>query len=357
MFGTYRTILALMVAVGHLFGPFQLGTYAVFGFYALSGYLMTTIMHCSYGYSADGRLRFGLNRFLRIFPSYWVAAAMTLACIALIGSIPVKTYHPALFTPETATQIAQNLFLLLDYKTEPRLVPPTWALSVELFFYGLICLGLSRTRTRTLLWLGAGLVYTGYILLENMDWKLRYFTIAAASLPFSLGSYLYFLIDNRRIQRLFMTKFLCPILLTGLIFANFIGSFIVQRFTDIPQVFGLGFYLNLALVLLLILSLAMGNVYPFVTRRWDSEIGRLSYPIYLIHWQTGLIVSFFYGGRPYHGISVDGFLNLALSLPIIVLLASLMVNLIDKPIENLRNRIKQPNNPAPSGSDQTQSQI
>ena len=357
MFGTYRTILALMVAVGHLFGPFQLGTYAVFGFYTLSGYLMTTIMHRSYGYSPGGRLRFGLNRFLRIFPSYWAAAAMTLACTALIGSIPIKVYHPALFTPETPTQIAQNLFLLLDYKTEPRLVPPTWALSVELFFYVLICLGLSKTRTRTLLWLGAGLVYTGYILLENMDWKLRYFTIAAASLPFSLGSYGYFLVDNDRIKRLFMTNILSPTSLTGFIFANFIGSFVVQKLTDIPQVFGLGFYLNLALVLLLTLSLAMGNAYPFLTRHWDSKIGKLSYPIYLIHWQTGLIVSFFYLGFPYHGLSIDGFLNLVLSLPIIVLLASLMVSLIDKPIESLRIRVKLSNDPAPSGSDQTPSQL
>ena len=54
MFGTYRTLLALMVVALHLGGYRVMGAYAVFGFYILSGYLMTLIMHVSYGYSTSG---------------------------------------------------------------------------------------------------------------------------------------------------------------------------------------------------------------------------------------------------------------------------------------------------------------
>lgn len=69
MFGTYRTILALMVVFLHLGGVPRIGAYAVFGFYCLSGYLMTLIMQTTYGYSFQGVIKYGINRFLRNYPS------------------------------------------------------------------------------------------------------------------------------------------------------------------------------------------------------------------------------------------------------------------------------------------------
>lgn len=73
MFGTYRTLLAVMVIFLHLGGMPVIGGYAVFGFYILSGYLMTLIMHKNYGYTRDGVARYAINRFLRIYPIYWVS--------------------------------------------------------------------------------------------------------------------------------------------------------------------------------------------------------------------------------------------------------------------------------------------
>jgi len=56
MLGLLRTTLAIMVMSYHLFvGILPLGTYAVFGFYVISGYLMTLVMHESYGYSGGVR--------------------------------------------------------------------------------------------------------------------------------------------------------------------------------------------------------------------------------------------------------------------------------------------------------------
>ena len=72
MFGLLRTTFALMVMIYHLFfvGFLSLGTYPVFGFYIISGYLMTVIMHNNYGYTWVGRYSFAVNRFLRLYPQY-----------------------------------------------------------------------------------------------------------------------------------------------------------------------------------------------------------------------------------------------------------------------------------------------
>ena len=79
MLGLVRTIFALMVMAYHLlFGRAPLGFYPVFGFYIISGYLMTLIMHESYGYTWKGRYSFAVNRFLRLYPQYWTAAAISL---------------------------------------------------------------------------------------------------------------------------------------------------------------------------------------------------------------------------------------------------------------------------------------
>ena len=66
MFGVYRAFLALMVVALHLGGLPVVGAYAVFGFYVLSGYLMTLIMQDRYGYTASGRSAYAVNRFLLV---------------------------------------------------------------------------------------------------------------------------------------------------------------------------------------------------------------------------------------------------------------------------------------------------
>jgi peptidoglycan/LPS O-acetylase OafA/YrhL len=43
MFGSYRTFLAVLVIANHIGGISEIGRYAVYGFFVLSGYLMTYI--------------------------------------------------------------------------------------------------------------------------------------------------------------------------------------------------------------------------------------------------------------------------------------------------------------------------
>lgn len=188
MFGLYRTILALMVVLLHIGGIPWLGGYAVFGFYILSGYLMTLIMHSHYAYNMGGMLRYALNRALRIYPMYWMACFMTLALIFWLGESRTAVYHQAMVYPVAATDVFKNLFLLFPTLDTVRLTPPAWALTVELCFYALIGLGLSRYKALSCWWLAISAVYHLIAWIWGMD---RYFSVFAASLPFAMGAVLF----------------------------------------------------------------------------------------------------------------------------------------------------------------------
>src|SRR5688572_16262825 len=88
MFGTFRYVLALLVLFQHtvprLGGePHGAGLYAVFSFFVLSGYVVTKVLHESYGVDGAATCRFLLNRGLRVYPLYWMTLAIT--ALALIG--------------------------------------------------------------------------------------------------------------------------------------------------------------------------------------------------------------------------------------------------------------------------------
>jgi peptidoglycan/LPS O-acetylase OafA/YrhL len=220
------------------------------------------------------------------------------------------------------------------------LSPSAWALTVELFYYLIICFGISKTEKRTKFWLLLGFVYTLALLIFDRQWEDRYFPIAAASLPFALGSYLYFVLKRNRWRSLLESRYLNPVWLTGLLIVNFAFHYAIERLTEIPLVFQTGFYLNLVIVTLIVVGLASGKKYPFINKKWDKKIGDFSYPIYLLHWQIGLLVSFLILGEPYRGNTGKGAIVLLVALPVTLLISFLMIKAIDRPIEQIRSWMK-----------------
>jgi peptidoglycan/LPS O-acetylase OafA/YrhL len=335
MFGILRTFLALVVVAGHLYGPWKMGTYAVFGFYALSGYLMTMTMAQNYGYSRAGILRFGANRVLRIYPAYWAAIIFSIVVLLVVGEERVVYYHSAIAFTRTGREIFNNLFLYFYPATErPRLSPATWALTVELGFYILIGLGVSKTRPRSIAWFALSVAYTVHLLAQGVGWNERYSPLFAASLPFSAGSLWYHCkaatgrLNPRLIKILLM-------IVPAAAVVNF--SVNLKRGTESTY----GFYLNLLLLMSLIaLCRELENLSSDRMKRLDKAIGHLSYPIYLVHWQTGLVISFLIFGTPVHGQSREGLVTLLVSVPVVILVAHLMHRFVEEPIERIRNRLK-----------------
>ena len=322
-----------MVVVQHIGGISWLGGYAVFGFYILSGYLMTYIMHRSYAYSVQGVLRYGLNRALRIYPMYWMASLLTLLLIVWLGESYTSAYHKAMLFPTAFTDIIKNIFLLFPNLETVRLTPPAWALTVELFFYVLIGLGLSRHQKVTLIWLGVSIIYHPVAWVLDMD---RYFSVFAASLPFAMGACLFHFKEPiwKRIQsNITGRESYVPILLLLAIFLNWYVGHLLTRSHEIF------FYINCLLCAMMVLLLTEVKLLPVVSKRLDAWLGDFSYSIYLIHYQVALVVLAWgeMGGMLWERPNIS---LMFASIPAIFLLAWLLVVVVERPIEKLRARVR-----------------
>ena len=335
MFGAYRTILALFVVLDHFGGVPFIGAYAVFGFFALSGYLMTYIMQRNYGYTLRGIAGYGLNRFLRIYPIYWVACLVAIAILAALDPAATTGINDHFAMPGTAVEWFRNLAIVLKISTSPVLIYPAWALTVELFYYACIGLGLSRYRTTTLLWFLGSFGYTVFIVLTDASWGQRYYSVGAASLPFATGGMIYHWREElaENLSFVVSNKWTPPILL-GLIAANWAFSTSI----GVQDLWGL--YLNWLLCSAMIVALFQRKQLPFVSRSFDSWLGNLSYPVYLLHFPLGFALLYLY--REW-GLNVPGpgAAMFWLSLLPVLTLAWLMSVLVELPVEQIRARVKQ----------------
>lgn len=344
MFGAFRTYLALIVMTGHLFGPPGLGRFAVFTFYVISGYLMTTIMHETYGFTIGGRLKFTYNRILRLYPLYWVAVACSITLILIAGQDLLLSYHNSIYMPtslgETISNITTIFISWYPNSMQPRLVPPTWALTVEITWYALICLGLSKNIRIVIAWFNLSVLYHLGTLIFGLSWQARYYPIAAASLPFSIGAIIYFWYRNDNLLTNLLRKkhnILLSLLNLNLIVTFGLGYLLNEK----PVILQFGFYMNLVFVSLYIYALLVNKTgMPFVKRRLDSFLGNFSYPIYLLHWQVGIGVSCFLFEQPFYGFSIAGLAMLLVSIICVFMLSFLLIKLVDEPIAGIRAQIK-----------------
>tara|TARA_R110001583_G_scaffold22536_1_gene84482 strand:- start:2487 stop:3569 length:1083 start_codon:yes stop_codon:yes gene_type:complete len=344
MFGTLRTILALMVVIGHIFWVSDFGRFAVFGFYILSGFLMTHVVQNNYGYSLTSKIKFAKNRFLRLFPVYWLACLITLFIIIVLGGSQDGKY--AIMTiPNTALSIIANLTLIFPHwmpnQIEPRLSPATWALTVEIFFYAAIALGASKTLFRTYVWIGLSVLFILITYGLGLFWHARYFTIPAGSLPFALGALIFFLVKEDKAKKIPAVLINSPLYLfsTMLAIALFVSLTITR---GLPLwVMEILFYCSLFFSFFLILALAMGKPFlPFISQATDKKLGNFSYPFYLLHYQAAAIASYLIYGEITVFKGNTNVVVIVITFTILILLTMIIIKWLDEPIEKLRTKIK-----------------
>lgn len=342
MFGLLRTLWALMVVVGHIFWLSDFGRFAVFGFYILSGYLMTYVMHNSYGYSLIGQKKFAINRFLRLYPAFWVAGVCSL--LIIFGANISDTFT----LPNNFSSIFGNVTMIFPHwmpsQIEPRLSPATWALTVELFFYLAIALGISKTLKRTYIWIIISIIYIVLSYMLGLYWHARYFSIPAGSLPFSLGALIFFLSQNK-------TGFSIPKVMLCTPFILFIISLSIAIVTSFAiskslplWIMEICFYICMIINFLLVLSLANGKEFiKGFSLKLDKKIGEYSYPFYLLHYQAATLAGLIVFNQASSMKESFSLTSVVLTFCILIVISLIIIKLIDKPIENVRKKIRRNN--------------
>lgn len=318
MFGFFRTALALVVVIQHFSATPKVGVLAVFGFFTLSGFLMTLLVTGPY----KGRISaFAVNRLLRLYPMYWAVLFFSTIALAL-GS---RAMASAMGLPSGWDWVRAILFL--NFSAMPPLVIPTsWAVTNEIFWYILIACGISATLGRSLVWLALGIAYTVTVwTFWPTNATLFYFLFTAGSLPFAIGAALF------HVQHRFPERFKwhavaigAPILLICIVLVG-------MAKVDVWRTTYFAFLPATALVIL-----GLYKIRPLDSwAGWDERIGSMSYPIYLNHYLAASLLTYFYPVRANQG-SYQVLFVIALSIAIAVLL----VKFVDEPIEQIRKRIK-----------------
>jgi peptidoglycan/LPS O-acetylase OafA/YrhL len=311
MFGTFRTILAALVVLDHFGGlPFT-STPMVFGFFCLSGFLMTMLMDGDY----KGRIpSFFLNRFLRIFPIYWATIA---GLWWYIGAWP----------PLTGPFVRQ-LFMINLWPETPFAIQVAWAITTELVFYILIGFGFSKTLERSAVWLAASATATvavfAYLSIYGGDFQhALYLSIWAGSLPFALGAVVYHMRHRLVLGPAWLGAGGAALIATT-VFASY--AFKQWEREDLMMV---GVFASLIGHTIILLAL-----YRMRKTKADDLIGRFSYPIYLVH-------------VPVFGILLDRGLNLtqsvygfACTLAFSVVLSAVFLIAVDQPVQMIRKIVR-----------------
>ena len=267
--GTWRFFLAFLVTISHLWtgmldGP---AAYAVWGFFVLSGYLMTLVLMTRYDTTAEGIQQFARNRLLRIYPSFITALLLGIATIVLLGraGIDPSTLNPQFKLPQGAVEWMTNLTMFPFIGQQGLPVPVAAALFVEVWAYALMPL-FAQSQAAALLGLAVACFANLQFGFGLSTFTARYCGFATGLMPFAVGSVIchYRFIVRRLANPTVSVLTWCA---HGLYWLS-----------DPYWPWTYGLWLSVPLSAWVVVSLVDVPPSPL-----DRLAGELSYPIYLLH--------------------------------------------------------------------------
>lgn len=305
--GCLRIYLAIVVVFGHTIGQISIGSsYAVEIFFLISGYLIASVLDRG---AYKNYTSYLASRLLRIFPLYWLILVITLLYRTITIMIPklqsidssnfVAAYQNAT-GPLLSILFLSNVFIVLQdlilfintdgtnyglvgFSENPKLtslqpgliVPQAWSLSLEIYFY---ILAPFLFRRKKLLFLILGISISSMIImavnnLSNSDpWSYRFF-------PSELMLFVFGMLAFRVSRYVSISSYFKPLLTSYCIFLVAFG------FLGFNQLL-----LKLVLVMLTIILLPdLAKVNQ--SSKIDAFLGKLSFPVYLIHFLVIQIVT------------------------------------------------------------------
>jgi peptidoglycan/LPS O-acetylase OafA/YrhL len=324
--GTWRFFLAFIVAISHLWAGMIDGpaAYAVWGFFVLSGFLMTLVLTTKYGTAPAGLRQFAINRLLRIYPAFIVAGALGILTVVALRPLNIDPagLNPQFMLPQSTAEWFGNLAMFPFVSQQGLPVPVAAALFVEVWAYALMPL-FASSRRAALLGLAVAVcanLQFGFGMPSFID---RYCGFATGLMPFAAGA---LMCHYREVLR----RFAAPVPSILVWCAH--GLYWLH---DVYWPWTYGLWLSVPLSAWVVLSLA-----EVKARAVDKTAGDLSYPIYLLH--TTIAAWFL----PHFGFG-RGFTFFAASFAATLLAAWVMLLLVDRPMQRLRVGAVPPRRGAP----------
>ncbi len=322
--GTWRFFLAAVVAISHLWAGMIDGpaAYAVWGFFVLSGYLMTLVLTTKYGTAPAGLRQFATNRLLRIYPSFIVAAMLGIATVLALRPLGIDPagLNPQFMLPQNTSDWFSNLAMVPFVAQQGLPVPVAAALFVEVWAYALMPLFASSR--------GAAFLGLAVAICANLQFGFgmptfipRYCGFATGLMPFAVGAVVYHYQHALR-------RFASP-LLSILAWCGHALYWLHDAYW--PWTYGL--WLSVPLSAWVVLSLAETKSRPVRFSAVDKFAGELSYPIYLLHTMVAAwFLPRFGFGRSFTFFAV----SFAATLPA----SWFMLLLVDRPMRRLRFQLR-----------------
>lgn len=319
--GSWRFFLALLVAVSHLWqgmihGP---AAYAVWGFFLISGYLMTLGMQTRYSDGWPGLRDYAINRFLRIYPAYYIACLLGYVALVIL---PQQGVNPAALNgqfvmPQHWRDWATNIGLLPVWGAGNLLVPVSGALGVEVGVYLMIPL---LARSPAVAWLGLILsaMLNWQYGIETQKFAMRYSLFLTSFMAFAAGS----LVAHYREH---LQHWQAPWLSSLAWLAH---CLVWLRWDQWPWTWGL--YASLLLTAWVLVSFAERKANSI-----DRWLGDLSYPVYLFHTVMGVWWFGHFGQQRSLGFMFAGLAGT-------LLVSWLVVVALDRPLEQRFKRRRKP---------------
>lgn len=327
-----RFLLAFNVTAFHLWNSLARGAgpVAVMGFFYLSGYVTTQTTQEVYT-TARRSGAFLVNRVLRIYPQYVVAVLLSLAGLALFPQA-ADHINDYISWPHGWREWVPQFAIFGLYGSDVRLLPATWVLGTELWFYLVIGLATGHSRKATIA-LAVITVPVGALCALGVLPIGFYGNPVGNAFVFALGSLTYFYRDSVRIGRVTLAVACAAYLL---------HTYAIPLLEDSDLDLG-NISASLASFSLIVVYLLQNDF----TAKWlvglSNFLGRLSYPVFLTHWTVCVFVSaLFLHGRASFDASglLDGGIYFAIMFAAVVACSVLFYFLIDKPIERLRGWVR-----------------
>jgi len=285
------------------FYKFSFGHLGVELFFMISGFvILMSLEKVSNGWE------FLKKRFLRLYPSYWVAVFFTFIVVTLIG-LPGRE--------SSITNALINLSMLHEFFGVPHVDGVYWSLSVELSFYFLIFLTLFFNKTLFIKWGWILMLLLSFIiikspsLLSSKSFVLKYYHLFyAGSLFFAWR------------KKMFSTYLILELLVLTLIHEYFLHGLLFM----IPILFFYGLFTALQF-----------NLLKYISNKIFLFLGFISYPLYLLHQNLGYLIIFHLNemGVNYHVGLISAIL---VSIFLAWILAKLIEPFIQKKLKHILSK-------------------